>query len=505
MVVNLEEDVAVTSIVNMKKLLTYILLLISSLSFAQDSTMVNTDSNQVFKKRVLENAEIDLLSSYYTQDGNNAAVTGGIGTEELKDFATNINISIPLSDDDILSIDGTVSAYTSASSSNLNPFTGASSNGEDDDDGPRIINLFNKQPITGTPWAASSGASRSDVWINANGGYSHYSDNRNNIWNINLSVANEFDYTSFGFGGGYTMLFNEKNTEIGIKTNIYLDHWKPQYPTEIKSYIETSGNLNEGFFIQADILDSNGNVVNKNDPNIWNPVNTTLIQDKKRNSYSFSISFSQIISRNAQFSIFSDIVQQQGWLANPMQRVYFADKANYYIGTASSISDYTSYSNKDVFQLADDIERLPDTRLKTPIGVRFNYFINEFLTTRLYYRYYIDSWNVIAHTYNIELPIKIGGNFTFYPSYRYYIQTAAKYFAPFEQHLSTEKYYTSDYDLSAFTSNQYGFGIKYTDIFTSFKIGKLGLKHAEINYSIYDRSTGLKANIISFGTKFIIE
>ncbi len=35
-----------------------------------------------YKKRVLENTEIDFLSSYYSQEGNNAAVSGGTGTEE---------------------------------------------------------------------------------------------------------------------------------------------------------------------------------------------------------------------------------------------------------------------------------------------------------------------------------------------------------------------------------------------------------------------------------------
>jgi len=33
-------------------------------------------------------------------------------------------------------------------------------------------------------------------------------------------------------------------------------------------------------------------------------------------------------------AIFGDVVLQRGWLANPMQRVYFADRANYYIGNA---------------------------------------------------------------------------------------------------------------------------------------------------------------------------
>ena len=114
----------------MKKLvLTFIGCLASLLVFAQE----NPDTT--YKKRVLENVEIDILSSYYSQEGNNAAVTGGIGTEKLTDITPTITISIPLNDDDVLTIDAGISAYTSASSSNLDPFdnSGASAGGDDDE------------------------------------------------------------------------------------------------------------------------------------------------------------------------------------------------------------------------------------------------------------------------------------------------------------------------------------------------------------------------------------
>ena len=88
--------------------------------FAQEEQQEST-----YKKRVLETTEVDLLSSYYSQDGNNAAVSGGIGTEELTDATGTIVVAIPLNDDDVLTIDAGVSAYTSASSSNINPFDGA--------------------------------------------------------------------------------------------------------------------------------------------------------------------------------------------------------------------------------------------------------------------------------------------------------------------------------------------------------------------------------------------
>ena len=39
------------------------------------------------KSRKLKIEEINLVSSYYTQNGSNAAVTGGIGSEKLTDIA----------------------------------------------------------------------------------------------------------------------------------------------------------------------------------------------------------------------------------------------------------------------------------------------------------------------------------------------------------------------------------------------------------------------------------
>lgn len=486
----------------MKKIGLVLFLFAAVFSYSQNDTLAQ-ETTKVYKKRVLENIEIDILGSFYTQRGDNAAVTGGIGTEMLTDFASNISVSIPLSDDDIFSIDGTVSAYSSASSGNLNPFSGASSgasSGDDDDKAKSSSGIVN-----GSPWVAASGASQNDVWINGNLGYAHYSDSRNTIYNAHLSIANEFDYFSTGFGGGFNQLFNQKNTEIGIKANIYLDTWRPEYPTEIIKYNVNNGNLNIGFFEGVSILDQNGNSIDKLGTYVWKPSNTTLVQDKKRNTYSVSLSFSQILSKRAQISLFSDIVIQEGWLSNPMQRVYFSDVDNFYIGEATSIPFYTTKNNKDVFQLADDIERLPNRRFKMPIGLRLNYYINEFLVLRTYYRYYFDDWNIKAHTLNLELPVKMGMNFTLYPSYRYYIQTAAKYFAPYEAHSSKEAYYTSDYDLSAFQASQFGLGLKYNDPFTKIKIWKIGLKSLHLDYSYYQRNTGLYAHIVTIGAHLIVE
>ncbi len=463
--------------------------------------------NKKFKKRVLQSAEIEILSSYYTQQGNNASVTGGIGNEYLDDFATSVNIAIPISADDVLTIDATISTYTSASSSNLNPFTGASRDDDDDDedDDDRIFARNNTQKITGSPWVASTGESKSDDWYNGVISYSHSSDNRNSIFSANISVSNEFDYFSMGSGLSFTKLFNNKNTEISIGVNAFWDHWRPEYPTEIKTYIETNGNLNQEFFKDVNIYNQNGQIINKFDNNAWKPQTDWLIRNKARNTYTASLSFSQILNENIQMSLFTDITLQTGQLANPMQRVYFKDKPNFYIGNPLHIPYYTTPKNTEVFQLADAYEQLPDKRLKFPIGIRMHYFLTHYLVLRTYYRYYFDSWDLHAHTFNLELPVKLNDRFTVIPDFRYYTQNQIKYFAPYEEHFSTQKFYTSDYDLAAYKSYQAGLGIRYSDALLQMNWWKFNIKNIYLNYYHYRRTTGLKAHITNLGVTIILE
>lgn len=436
----------------MKLKLSYILFFSVLCASAQEA-----DSTSVrYKKRVLESTEIDFLMSYYKQDGIHSAVSGGKGMEELTDITPTIVITSPLNDDDALTVDVGISAYTSASSGNINPY----------------------DSNTPSPWQASSGASASDVLTSLNVNYSHSSDDRNTVVNAHLSGSVEYDYSSIGFGGGITKLFNDKNTELTAAANVYLDTWKPIYPKELQDFSDYG--LSGGIFNRFDITSTS--TVN------YDPTLFKFHDSKNRNSFALSLSFSQVLTKKIQFSLFADVLQQQGLLSTPYQRIYFADKADYFINE---------------FQLADDIERLPDNRFKIPIGTRWNFYVNERVVIRTYYRYYWDDWGIDSHTANIEVPIKLSDRFTVFPMYRYYTQNQSKYFAPYEKHLSTEEFYTSDYDLSTFNANQYGLGVSYTDIFMGSHIWKFGIKNVDLRFNHYTRSDGLDSNIISFGIKFV--
>jgi hypothetical protein len=436
--------VAVAAVIKevMKKIFLGVFSLFSLIVSAQDEPTA-------YKKRVLEATEIDVLFSYYNQDGVHAAVSGGDGTEELTDVTSSLIVKMPIGEDDVLTVDVGISAYTSASSSNVNPLDGNPN-----------------RPVS--PYIASSGASRSDVLAHVTPSYQHSSDDRNSIWGVKGYISSEYDYFSLGFGGSYTRLFNEKNTEVSASAQVFLDTWNPQYPIELRG----------GFF--DDRISGNGTY----DPAF------SAFENKKRNSYSLSLNFSQILGKRVQGSLFVDLVSQNGLLSTPFQRVYFGDRNDFFI---------------DEFQLADDVERLPDTRVKVPVGGRLNIFVNDMFIIRSYYRFYSDDWGINSHTASIEVPIKVSSAFTIYPMYRFYTQIAADYFYEKEVALSTLDYYTSDYDLSAFDAHQYGMGIRYKDIFTTAKIFSYGLKSLDLRLNQYDRSDGLGSFIVTVGASFVAD
>ena len=118
--------------------------------------------------------------------------------------------------------------------------------------------------------------------------------------------------------------------------------------------------------------------------------------------------------------ILGDVVSQNGYLGLPFHRVYFSNKK-------------------------DTIEKLPSSRFKLPLGFRLNYFVDDNIILRTYYRYYMDNWGSNANTANLEVAYKVSPFFSISPFYRYYNQSAAKYFAPYEVHSPNDTYYTSNY------------------------------------------------------------
>ena len=109
----------------MKKLIITAGLLVSMLfrTNAQSRVEENTD----YEKRKLKVDEINFVTSYYHQEGDKSAVTGGIGTEKLSDYANSFDLKISKYDFKnrlhTFNVDLNIDYYTSASSDNIDPRT----------------------------------------------------------------------------------------------------------------------------------------------------------------------------------------------------------------------------------------------------------------------------------------------------------------------------------------------------------------------------------------------
>ena len=287
---------------------------------------------------------------------------------------------------------------------------------------------------------ANSSASHADNRIYPALSWSRENEEKGTTLLAGISSSSEYDYQSYSANIGFAKKTPNKMGEFTAKFQAFLDQVKMIVPIELR-----------------------------NDPSVQSS------GTQGRNTFALSLAYSQIINQNFQIEILGDAVQQTGYLSLPFHRVYFNDNS--------------------VHQ-----EALPDKRFKIPLGVRANYFLGDKVILRAYYRYYNDDWGLKSNTFSLETPVKVSPFVSVSPFYRYYSQTAAKYFAPYQQHTAFDDFYTSNYDLSKFNSHFYGAGIRISPKNGLFGVERLNM--LEIRYGHYTKSIGMKSDIISLNLRF---
>lgn len=233
------------------QLVTILIILLPICLYAQD-------------KKSLPPTEIDILSSYYEQDGDSSAVTGGQGTEKLDDIASKIVINIPVDHKKTFKLETGFSYFTSASSDNIDPKT-------------------------------ISSASHEALVLKLNGEYTVRDTSNRNSKGFNFRFHHQPNFGSLGFGAFYTRMSKDKDREVTINSGFNLDKWalyydlKKLYPREIRYSAQ--------------------------------PLPTD-----KRNSLDLSVSLKQIINERMQALLSSGITYQWGLLSTPFHRVYFEEE-----------------------------------------------------------------------------------------------------------------------------------------------------------------------------------
>jgi len=391
-----------------------------------------------YNPRALHVDEINLVSSYYWQNGDHSPVTGGIGTEKVTDISNGLDLKMVWGDPKVkqnsLTLGLGIDHHTSASAAYVN-LSGASNTG-----GTRIYPSLD--------------------WTTEN-------IKKGSSFGIGAYYSGEYNYRSLGADIHFSQKTADKNGEFTAKLQGYFDQVTLIYPTDSAATTTTTGGTTVITSASGTrTVLSNGQVINDDKANL---------ASSPRNTYTASLGYSQIINSRMQVMFLVDGVAQNGYLGLPFHRVYFN-------------------TGKDT------TEKLPSTRFKLPVGFRLNYFLGDNVILRSYYRYYMDSWGIRSNTVGLETAIKITPFFSISPFYRYYDQTAAKYFAPYGTHSPTDEYYSSNYAYSQFHANFYGIGFRVAP--PKGVLGWQSLHDMEIRYGHYSQSTDLVSNVVSLSLGF---
>jgi hypothetical protein len=228
-------------------------------------------TDDFLKEYPLGEVEVDILSSYYEQDGNHSAVEGGEGTQALTDKSFTVIVNIPVDTVNILNMSISADTYTSASSDHID---GIGDN------------------------AILSTASSRDTRKYGNLSYSRI-NKKGTTLNIGTGFSSEFDVQSGSVQMGISKESENRNREISLHLKGYYDKWKLIYPVEYRYNAQT--------FDLPDI----------------------------RKTLSADVSVAQVINTKLQAMLSYEFTYQNGLLSTPFHRVYFNDGTDIYTRTGS--------------------------------------------------------------------------------------------------------------------------------------------------------------------------
>lgn len=351
-----------------------------------------------------------MVFSYYNQDNDHSAVTGGIGTEDLQVYVTHLSLDNIKDSVRTVHFDVGFDVISSASTDNID--------------------------------FVLSSASKKDARVYSSLGYNRLMKDKLTTWGANTAFSIESDYLSVGQSFSVNHIKEDQSREISAVLQMYFDdlRWgryqfdgtrELVYPSELRT--------------------------------------TKWFDHYRRNSYNLLLGFYQTINRRMTLGVYPGLTYQSGLLSTPFHRVYFADESK-------------------------QVEKLPDQRLKIPVGVQLNSFVGTKFILRTYYRFYWDDFGITGHTLNLESPYKASRVITLTPFVRLYTQRGSEFFKPYAKHEISQEFFTSDYDLSRFRSTATGIGFRYAPY--SHK-QRTTFKALDLRFTHYQRSDGMIANTIT--------
>lgn len=208
---------------------------------------------------------------------------------------------------------------------------------------------------------------------------------------LGVITSDEHDYSSRAISAGGTREFFTKNTVIGF-----------------------------GFASGQDKIMATGN--------------SSFLENMQHEIYSLSLS--QILSKNSLVQVLYDFRVENGFLSSPYRKAKFVSN-----GTISALSEVH-----------------PRTRNRHALGFKYNFIPNGSKTSyATSYRLYQDSWAVLSHTLEERVTWNLTRKFEFSVSIRFYTQSKASFYQDY-YYGDPGVFYSGNNTLATYMS--YGIGLR---------------------------------------------
>jgi len=181
--------------------------------------------------------------------------------------------------------------------------------------------------------------------------------------------------------------------------------------------------------IFRDIKDANGDIIN--DPTFH----------ERADHRGYSLSLSQILTRNTIASFNYELLTDEGYLANPYRKIR-----------------YLSPGQGAGYTLADQV--YPNTRTSNAASITVKHWLSWHAVLTGEYRFFRDTWGIVANNVSVDY-IQPWHNWEFDANLRWYRQNAADFYSDLFPRADYQNYMARDRELASFTDYTVGVGASY--------------------------------------------
>jgi hypothetical protein len=164
------------------------------------------------------------------------------------------------------------------------------------------------------------------------------------------------------------------------------------------------------------------------------------VDHAERRAYALGVS--QILTRNMILGLNYEVQTDEGFLNNPYRLVRFFDP--------SAASGWST-----------QFEIYPRTRTSNAVAGRVKYFLPYRAAVEGYYRFYSDTWGIIAHTGEVGYTHPAWNKWVFDGRLRYYKQDAADFYRDLFPRRDFANFIARDKELSTYQAVTLGVGAEY--------------------------------------------